>query len=67
VKRWFADVGSAGGHRAMAKAIVPLERFREKFGDLKGEEITAKIAELAETFLHEPAAEKRREVVESKK
>jgi nanoRNase/pAp phosphatase (c-di-AMP/oligoRNAs hydrolase) len=62
VKRWFADIGSAGGHRAMAKAVVPMDRFREKFGDLKGPEITAKIAELAETFLHEPAAEKRREV-----
>src|SRR5213596_3365336 len=34
VKRWFADIGSAGGHRAMAKAVVPMERFREKFGDL---------------------------------
>jgi nanoRNase/pAp phosphatase (c-di-AMP/oligoRNAs hydrolase) len=67
VKRWFADIGSAGGHRAMAKAVVPMERFRDKFGDLQGPAITAKIAELAETFLHEPAAEKRREVLESKK
>jgi nanoRNase/pAp phosphatase (c-di-AMP/oligoRNAs hydrolase) len=29
VKRWFADIGSAGGHRAMAKAVVPIEKFRE--------------------------------------
>ena len=28
VKRWFGDVGNAGGHRAMAKAVVPWERFR---------------------------------------
>ena len=35
VKRWFADIGSAGGHRAMAKAVVPIEKFREKFGDLQ--------------------------------
>jgi nanoRNase/pAp phosphatase (c-di-AMP/oligoRNAs hydrolase) len=63
VKRWFADVGSAGGHRAMAKAVVPMDRFREKFGDLTGQEITARIAEMAETFLHEPATDKKREVL----
>jgi nanoRNase/pAp phosphatase (c-di-AMP/oligoRNAs hydrolase) len=58
VKRWFADIGSAGGHRAMAKAVVPMEKFREKFGDLTGPAITALIAELAEQFLHEAIAEK---------
>jgi nanoRNase/pAp phosphatase (c-di-AMP/oligoRNAs hydrolase) len=58
VKRWFSDIGSAGGHRAMAKAVVPIARFREKFGDLEGPAITARIAEMAEQFLHEPAAEK---------
>jgi nanoRNase/pAp phosphatase (c-di-AMP/oligoRNAs hydrolase) len=62
VKRWFADIGSAGGHRAMAKAVVPIERFREKFGDLSGPDITARIAEMAETFLHEPSAEKKKEI-----
>ena len=36
VRRFFADIGSAGGHRAMAKAVVPLRAFREKFGDLDG-------------------------------
>jgi len=60
VKRWFADIGSAGGHRAMAKAVVPMDKFREKFGDLTGPAITARIAEMAEQFLHEPAAEKER-------
>ncbi|HEX6975026.1 MAG TPA: DHH family phosphoesterase [Vicinamibacterales bacterium] len=63
VKRWFADSGSAGGHRAMAKAVVPVERFRDKFGDLQWPAITARIAEMAEQFLHEPAAEKKREPV----
>jgi nanoRNase/pAp phosphatase (c-di-AMP/oligoRNAs hydrolase) len=62
VKRWFADIGSAGGHRAMAKAVVPMERFREKFGDLSGPEITVRIAEMAETFLHEVSTEKKKEV-----
>src|SRR4030095_14783458 len=36
VKRWFSDIGSAGGHRAMAKAVVPLHRFMEKFGPVDG-------------------------------
>jgi nanoRNase/pAp phosphatase (c-di-AMP/oligoRNAs hydrolase) len=53
VKRWFGDIGSAGGHRAMAKAVVPFARFQEKFGPLEGPAITARIAEMAEQFLHE--------------
>src|SRR5262249_23223542 len=28
VKRWFADIGSAGGHPAMAKAVVPMDQVR---------------------------------------
>ena len=32
MKRLYDDIGSAGGHRAMAKAVVPLERFKERFG-----------------------------------
>jgi nanoRNase/pAp phosphatase (c-di-AMP/oligoRNAs hydrolase) len=59
VKRWFADIGSAGGHRAMAKAVVPIERFREKFGDLDDAGLTARLADMAEQFLHEAAAEKK--------
>src|SRR5947209_980109 len=46
VRRFFSDVGSAGGHRAMAKAVVPMRAFREKFGDLSGDEIGAKLQEL---------------------
>jgi nanoRNase/pAp phosphatase (c-di-AMP/oligoRNAs hydrolase) len=63
VKRWFLDIGSAGGHRAMAKAVVPIEKFRGKFGELEGPAITALIAELAEKFLREPAPEKKKEPV----
>ena len=61
VKRWFGDIGSAGGHRAMAKAVVPMDRFRQKFGELTGPAITARIAEMAAGFLHEPTAERRKE------
>lgn len=63
VKRWFADIGSAGGHRAMAKAVVPVEKFRQKFGELHASEITARIAEMAEQFLREPSTEKKKEPV----
>jgi hypothetical protein len=63
VKRWFGDIGSAGGHRAMAKAVVPVDRFRQKFGDLSGADLTARIADMAEQFLHEPATEKKKEPV----
>jgi nanoRNase/pAp phosphatase (c-di-AMP/oligoRNAs hydrolase) len=34
MKRLYDDIGSAGGHRMMAKAVVPLERFRAKFGEV---------------------------------
>ncbi len=63
VRRFFADIGSAGGHRAMAKAVVPMRAFREKFGDLSGEDIGSKLQEFAHEFLaHEtPAHEKKRE------
>jgi nanoRNase/pAp phosphatase (c-di-AMP/oligoRNAs hydrolase) len=59
VKRWFADIGSAGGHRAMAKAVVPIDRFRQKFGDLDGQAMTETIANMAAQFLKEAAPEKK--------
>src|SRR5437763_7102059 len=60
VRRFFAGIGSAGGHRAMAKAVVPMRAFREKFGDLPGELIGARLQDLVRDFLaHEqPAPEK---------
>ncbi len=53
VKKHFSGIGSAGGHRAMAKAVVPIAKFRDKFGDLSGIGIAARICELAEQFLAE--------------
>jgi nanoRNase/pAp phosphatase (c-di-AMP/oligoRNAs hydrolase) len=63
VRRFFSDIGSAGGHRAMAKAVVPIRAFREKYGDLTADEMSAKLQALAHEFLaHEPAGhEKKRE------
>ncbi len=53
VRKWFAEIGSAGGHRAMAKAVVPMAAFREKFGDLSGTALNDKVLELVMQFLHE--------------
>jgi nanoRNase/pAp phosphatase (c-di-AMP/oligoRNAs hydrolase) len=63
VKRSFGDIGNAGGHRAMAKAVVPVDRFRQKFGDLNTQELTNRIADMAAAFLHEAATEKKKEPV----
>jgi nanoRNase/pAp phosphatase (c-di-AMP/oligoRNAs hydrolase) len=63
VRKFFADIGSAGGHRAMAKAVVPLAAFREKYGDLNGVEMNDRILEMALQFLREhQAPERRREI-----
>ena len=47
----------------MAKAVVPWERFRGKFGDLTGAALSERIAEMAEQFLREPAGDKKKEPV----
>jgi nanoRNase/pAp phosphatase (c-di-AMP/oligoRNAs hydrolase) len=63
-RRHFADIGNAGGHRAMAKAVVPMRAFRAKFGDLSADDIAPALHALMAEFLHEPAAvEKKREPV----
>jgi len=51
VRRYFSDLGSAGGHRAMAKAVVPMSAFRAKFGDLDGVAIGVRLQALAHEFL----------------
>ena len=53
VRRWFSDIGSAGGHRTMAKAVVPLEAFQKKFGTYEGSRINQRMLELVLEFLHE--------------
>src|SRR5437867_3286723 len=63
VRRFFADIGSAGGHRAMAKAVAPMRALREKVGELAGDDIGARLQAFVHEFLtHEPAApDKKRE------
>jgi nanoRNase/pAp phosphatase (c-di-AMP/oligoRNAs hydrolase) len=64
VRKWFAEIGSAGGHRAMAKAVIPMAAFRERYGNLSGAEISEKILELAVQFLHEhPVSDRRKDSV----
>ena len=44
-------IGAGKASGAMAKAVVPVDRFRAKFGELAGTAIAARIGELAEEFL----------------
>jgi nanoRNase/pAp phosphatase (c-di-AMP/oligoRNAs hydrolase) len=53
VRKHFNAIGSAGGHRSMAKAVVPLRAFRDKFGILDAEGFTALILKLAGDFLRD--------------
>jgi nanoRNase/pAp phosphatase (c-di-AMP/oligoRNAs hydrolase) len=66
VKRWFGDIGSAGGHRAMAKAVVPIHRFAEKFGAIDPVRLGTLIRSLVTQFLHDASAEKKKEPVGAK-
>ena len=60
VKQFFSDIGSAGGHRAMAKAVVPLTLFLEKFA-VAEEGIARRIHEMVDRFLREATVERPRE------
>jgi nanoRNase/pAp phosphatase (c-di-AMP/oligoRNAs hydrolase) len=52
-RRYFAEIGSAGGHRAMAKAVVPIQLFRDKYGIREADEIAPRLQEMMAQFLHE--------------
>lgn len=54
VRKYFRTLGSAGGHRTMAKAVIPLTAFKKKFGDLEESEVSRVLADLSEQFLKEP-------------
>src|SRR5262245_10980789 len=53
VRRFFSDVGSAGGHRAMAKAVIPMRNFRQKFGEQATDGLGVRLHQLVVEFLHE--------------
>lgn len=59
VRRFFVDIGSAGGHRAMAKAVVPLDAFQSRFGAIDGH-VGEKMSDLLQEFLREAGEDKKK-------
>jgi len=57
-RRYFSDIGSAGGHRSMAKAVVPLAAFRQKYG-VEGADVGPVLQELIAQFLHDAPKDSR--------
>ena len=49
VKKAFGDIGNAGGHRSMAKAIIPLKRFKR---DYRVSSMKSAFDKIVEIFLH---------------
>jgi nanoRNase/pAp phosphatase (c-di-AMP/oligoRNAs hydrolase) len=60
VRKHFNEIGSAGGHRSMAKAVIPLEAFKDRFGGVTAGECTDRVLDLALEFLHEHHAHEKR-------
>jgi nanoRNase/pAp phosphatase (c-di-AMP/oligoRNAs hydrolase) len=67
VRRYFSDIGNAGGHRSMAKAVIPMAAFAAKFGGLDPASVGTRLQDVMTQFLHEPTAatEKKRETIKS--
>jgi nanoRNase/pAp phosphatase (c-di-AMP/oligoRNAs hydrolase) len=66
VRKYFVEIGSAGGHRAMAKAVVPLGAFKARFGEIDERRIAGMMIELLQEFMHEaPDDKKKKEPVGS--
>jgi nanoRNase/pAp phosphatase (c-di-AMP/oligoRNAs hydrolase) len=59
VKRLFGDIGSAGGHRNMAKAVIPIRKWREREGSSLDRRIEERLRELFKADLAQDLAEDR--------
>ena len=46
VKNLFGDIGSAGGHRNMSKAVIPLRAWRRREGTTRDSQIEPRLREL---------------------
>jgi hypothetical protein len=46
VRKLFGDIGSAGGHRNMAKAVVPLPAWRRREGTTADRSIERRLRDL---------------------
>ncbi|MGH7931975.1 MAG: DHH family phosphoesterase [Candidatus Binataceae bacterium] len=51
VKRLFGDIGSAGGHRNMAKAVIPLGKWREREKTTRDGAIEPRLRELFTNYI----------------
>ena len=60
VRKYFVEIGSAGGHRAMAKAVVPLSAFTARFGEIDERRVARMMTDLLQEFLHEAPEEKKK-------
>jgi nanoRNase/pAp phosphatase (c-di-AMP/oligoRNAs hydrolase) len=56
VKTLFADIGSAGGHRNMSKAVIPLRAWRRREGTTRDSEIESRLRELFTAAIKAQAA-----------
>jgi len=57
VKNLFADIGSAGGHRNMSKAVIPLRAWRRREGTTHDTQIESRLRELFSARIKRDAAE----------
>ena len=57
VKNLFADIGSAGGHRNMSKAVIPLRAWRRREGTTRDAHIESRLRELFNARIKKDAAE----------
>jgi hypothetical protein len=46
VKTLFGEIGSAGGHRNMAKAVIPIRAWRKREGTARDLPIESRLREL---------------------
>jgi hypothetical protein len=60
VRKYFVEIGSAGGHRAMAKAVVPLSAFKARFGEIDEHRMARMMIDLLQEFLHEAPEDKKK-------
>jgi nanoRNase/pAp phosphatase (c-di-AMP/oligoRNAs hydrolase) len=56
VKSLFADIGSAGGHRNMSKAVIPLRAWRRREGTTRDSQIESRLRELFTASIKAQAA-----------
>ncbi|HLW70034.1 MAG TPA: DHH family phosphoesterase, partial [Candidatus Binataceae bacterium] len=56
VKQIFGGIGAAGGHRQMAKAVIPMRKWREQEGSLRNLSVEPRLRELFTAAIFGPAA-----------